>query len=132
LQILRMAGIGVALLVLPGCGKSTPPSAGEPMTAGDFYRELVDAPLCGTPATGEVAGKAVCTIHFADGTTMLAGSGVVARGLWEVEGDTICRRDIHDPANQAHCVSYGRLPKGRYRNSDGVEFCVGPCPKASR
>ena len=102
------------------------------MTADDFHRELVDVPLCGTPATGQVAGKAVCTIHFADGTATLAGGGIVARGLWQVEGDTICRRDIRDPADQAHCVSYGRLPNGRYRNSDGVEFCVGPCPQASR
>jgi hypothetical protein len=98
------------------------------MTADDFYRELVDVPLCGTPTTGEVAGKAMCTIHFTDGTATLAGAGIVARGLWEVAGDTICRRDIRAPAEQRHCVSYGRLPNGRYRNSDGVEFCIGPCP----
>ncbi len=99
------------------------------MTADDFFRELVDVPLCGTPTTGPVAGKAMCTIHFTDGTATLVGSGIVARGLWEVEGDTICRRDIRAPADQGQCVSYRRLPNGHYRNSAGVEFCVGPCPQ---
>jgi hypothetical protein len=128
LQIFRWAGVGVALLVLSACWESTPPSAGEPMSADDFRRELLDLPLCGTPATGPVAGKAMCTIHFIDGTATLAGAGVVARGFWEVEGDTICRRDIRDPVEQGHCVSYERLQNGHYRNSDGVEFCIGPCP----
>ena len=118
----------MALLALSACRESTQPSAGQPMTADDFYRELVDVPLCGTPTTGEVAGKAMCTIHFADGTATLAGAGIIARGRWEVDGDTICRRDMRDPADQGHCVRYGRLPNGHYRNSDGVEFCVGPCP----
>ena len=59
------------MLTLSGCREMTEPSAGEPMTADDFYRELVDVPLCGTPATGEVAGKPVCTVHFADGTATL-------------------------------------------------------------
>ena len=128
MQIFRAAGVGMALLVLFGCRESTQPAAGEAMTADDFYRELVDVPLCGTPTTGEVAGKAMCTIHFANGTATLAGAGIVARGLWEVEGDAICRRDIQDQPEQGHCVHYGRLPNGHYRNSDGVEFCVGPCP----
>jgi hypothetical protein len=129
MQIFRSAGVGLVLLALSSCRESTQTSAGEPMSADDFYRELVDVPLCGTPATGEVAGKAMCTIHFTDGTATLAGAGMVARGLWEVAGDTICRRDIRAPADQRHCVSYGRLPNGHYRNSDGVEFCIGPCPR---
>jgi hypothetical protein len=129
LQILRWAGLGAALLALSACRESAQPPAGEPLRAEDFYRELVDVPLCGTPKTGPVAGKAMCTIHFTDGTATLAGAGIVARGFWAVEGDTICRRDMQDPADQAHCVSYGRLPDGHYRNSDGVEFCVGPCPR---
>ena len=70
-----------------------------------------------------------CTVHFADGTATLAGDGIVARILWEVEGNTICRRDIREPADQRRCVSYVRLPNGQYRNSDGVEFCLGPCPR---
>ncbi len=101
------------------------------MTADDFHRELVNVPLCGTPTTGPVAGKVMCTVHLADGTATLAGGGIVARGLWEVDGDTVCRRDIQDPADQRRCVSYERLPNGRYRNSDGVEFCLGPCPETS-
>jgi len=99
------------------------------MDAQEFRRELVDVPLCGTPPTGPVAGKAMCTIHFTDGTATLAGAGVVARGFWEVQGRTICRRDIKDAADQRRCVSYERLSNGRYRNSDGVEFCLGPCPQ---
>jgi hypothetical protein len=127
LQIFRSAGVGLALLALSSCHEPKT-SAGEPMTANDFYRELVDVPLCGTPTTGEVAGKRICTIHFTDGAVTLAGAGIVARGLWEVAGDTICRRDISAAADQRHCVRYGRLPNGHYRNSDGVEFCIGPCP----
>jgi len=127
LRIFKYAGV-TAVLVLFGCWDSTQPPDGKPMSADDFRRELVDVPLCGTPATGPVAGKAMCTIHFADGTATLAGAGVVARGLWEPEGDTICRRDIRDSADQRRCVSYQRLPNGRYRNSDGVEICLGPCP----
>jgi len=129
LQFLRRAGVVTALLVLAGCWEQAPPPAGEPMSADDFRRELVDVPLCGTPPTGPVAGKAMCTVHFTDGTATLAGAGVVARGLWEGEGNTICRRDIQEPADQRRCVSYERLPNGKYRNSDGVEFCLGPCPQ---
>ena len=29
--------------------------------------------------------------------------------------------------HQQLCVTYERLSNGRYRNSDGVEFCLGPC-----
>ena len=119
-------------MVLSGCWEPTPPAAGEPMSADDFYRELVDVPLCGTPASGEVAKMAVCTIHFTDGTVTLAGAGRLARGLWEVEGDTICRRDIRQPLDQRRCVRYERLADGRYRNSDGVEFCIGPCQQRRR
>jgi hypothetical protein len=129
LRIFSCAGVVGTLLVLFGCGDQSPPPAGAPMNADDFRRELVDVPLCGTPTTGPVAGKAMCTVHLADGTATLAGSGVVARGFWEVEGNTICRRDIHDPADQRRCVSYERLANGQYRNSDGVEFCLGPCPQ---
>jgi hypothetical protein len=102
-------------------------AAGHPVTADDFRRELVDVPLCGTPTTGPVAGKAICTIHFADGSATLAGSGLVARGFWQFEGDLVCRRDRSDPVEQERCVRYERLANGRYRNSDGVVICVGPC-----
>jgi hypothetical protein len=105
----------------------TKPPAGQPVSADDFRRELVDLPLCGTPLTGPVAGKAMCTIHFADGSATLAGSGVVARGFWQFQGDAVCRRDQRDPVEQERCVHYERLPNGRYRNSDGVVICIGPC-----
>jgi hypothetical protein len=131
-QIFR-AGAAVALLMLmlmlTGCGERDPkkPPAGQPVSADDFRRELVDVPLCGTPATGPVAGKAMCTVHFADGSATLAGSGVVARGFWQFEGDAVCRRDRRDPVEQERCVRYERLADGRYRNSDGVVICIGPC-----
>ena len=64
------------------------------MSVDDFRRELVNLPLCGTPKTGPLAGKAMCTVHFADGTATLAGAGMVARGVWDTDGRAICRRDI--------------------------------------
>jgi hypothetical protein len=102
-------------------------TAGHPVSADDFRRELVDMPLCGTPASGPVAGKAMCTTHFADGNWTLAGSGVVARGFWQFAGDSVCRRDRRDAVEQERCVRYERLADGRYRNSDGVVVCIGPC-----
>lgn len=130
MQIFRRAGVALLLLLmLTGCWEREPanPPAGQPVSADDFRRELVDLPLCGTPATGPVAGKTMCTIHFADGSATLAGSGVVARGFWQLQGDTVCRRDLRDPVEQERCVRYERLPNGRYRNSDGVVMCIGPC-----
>jgi hypothetical protein len=116
-------------MMLTGCWKQEPaqPAAGKPVSADEFRRELVDLPLCGTPATGPMAGKAMCTVHFANGHAMLAGSGVVARLFWQFQGDAVCRRDQHDPVEQERCVRYERLPNGRYRNSDGVVICIGPC-----
>jgi hypothetical protein len=102
-------------------------TAGQPVSADEFRRELVDVPLCGTPATGPAAGKAICTIHFADGGAIVAGAGMVARGYWQFEGDAVCRRDQRDPVEQERCVRYERLADGRYRNSDGVMVCFGPC-----
>ena len=136
MRIFRNAGVVVALLlallVLAGCGDTTPVPTAEPMSVDDFRRELLNLPICGTPKTGPVAGKAMCTIHFTDGTVTLAGAGTVARGVWEVDGNTICRRDIRESAEQRRCVTYSRLSDGRYRNSDGVEFCLGPCPEPPR
>jgi hypothetical protein len=103
-------------------------AAAETMTAEEFKHELVGLPLCGTPATGPLAGKALCTVHFPDGTAVLAGSGILVRGLWEVDGGRICRRNAHDPVERRRCVDYERVGPDRYSNSDGVEFCIGPCP----
>jgi hypothetical protein len=100
----------------------------EIMTVDEFRRELVGLPLCGTPPTGPSAGKALCTVHLPDGTAILAGSGILVRGLWDVDNGRICRRDAHDPVDRRRCVEYEQIGAHRYRNSDGVEFCIGPCP----
>ena len=100
----------------------------DPITVDEFRRELVGMPRCGTPATGPLAGKALCTVHLPDGTAVLAGAGMIVRGVWEADGGHICRRNAHDPAERRRCVDYERIGQDRYRNSDGVEFCIGPCP----
>jgi hypothetical protein len=84
-------------------------------------------PLCGTPKDGPFAGKSICTVHLADGTAIVAGSGVLARGLWDTHGNRICRRDALEPPARRRCVDYVRLANSRYRNSDNIEFCIGPC-----
>jgi hypothetical protein len=120
-------GLVAGSLLAGRSGQPAAPAAGQPVSADDFRRELVDVPLCGTPATGPVAGKAMCTIHFGDGVATVAGAGMVARGYWQFEGDAVCRRDRRDPVEQERCVHYQRLADGRYRNSDGVVVCIGPC-----
>jgi len=102
----------------------------QPITVDEFRRELVGMPLCGTPATGPLAGKALCTVHLPDGTAVLAGSGLIVRGVWEADNGRICRRNAHDPADRRRCVDYERAGPNRFRNSDGVEFCIGPCGQA--
>ena len=90
-----------ALLGAPGF------AAAETLTMDEFRRELVGLPLCGTPATGPLAGKPLCTVHLPDGTAVLAGSGLLVRGIWEVDGGRICRRNAHDVADKRRCVDYG-------------------------
>ena len=104
------------------------PAAAETLTVDEFRRELVGLPLCGTPTAGPLAGKALCTVHLPDGTAILAGSGLLVRGIWEAEGGHICRRNAHEPVERQRCVDYERNGPSRFRNSDGVEFCIGPCP----
>jgi hypothetical protein len=123
---------GLALLALAGCGDSAPAPTATAMSIDDFRRELVNLPLCGKPTTGPVAGKAMCTVHASDGTATLAGSGMLVRMVWDTDGRSVCRRDVTEAASQRRCVSYERLTNGRYRNSDGVEFCLGPCPEVSK
>jgi hypothetical protein len=101
----------------------------EPLSADDFKAQLVGVPLCGIPSTGPVAGKWLCTVHLPDGTAIAAGSGLLVRGVWEVEDGKICRRSPDDPMGRRRCVEYEKLGDGRYKNSDGVEFCLGPCPQ---
>ena len=114
---------------LAACSDSAPPqSQPQPMSVDEFRRELLGLPLCGKPASGELAGKTICTVHLADGAAVVAGSGMLARGYWDTDGKRICRRDALDPPDRRRCVDYARLGNNRYRNSDGVEFCIGPCP----
>jgi hypothetical protein len=128
---MRIAGLVQAVLLaacLSGCGDDAPQTAAQPMSVADFRRELVSMPLCGKAKSGELAGKVICTVHLADGVAIVAGSGVLARGIWDTDGKRICRRDALDPPDRRRCVDYERLGNNRYRNSDGVEFCLGPCP----
>lgn len=104
------------------------PSQPTTLTVDEFRRELVGIPLCGTPNTGPLAGKQLCTVHLPDGTAIVAGAGLVVRGVWEGDMGKICRRNAHDADDKRRCVSYERISPDRYRNSDGVEFCLGPCP----
>jgi hypothetical protein len=101
----------------------------QSLTIDEFRRELVGLPLCGTPSVGPLAGKALCTVHLPDGTAILSGSGILVRGIWETEGGKICRRNAHDAPDRRRCLEYERVGPNRYRNSDGVEFCIGPCPE---
>jgi hypothetical protein len=95
------------------------------ISVDEFRRELVGVPLCGRPDTGPLAGKSVCTVHHRDGTVVLTGPGVDIRGVWEVDGGQICRQGADRKRN---CVDYVRLGPNRFRNSGGIEFCIGPCP----
>jgi len=100
----------------------------EPMTAEQFRRDLVGVPLCGTPESGPLAGKMLCTVHLPDGTAVVAGQGMLVRGTWEAEAGRICRRNADDPLERRRCIEYERTGQDRYRNSDGVDLCIGPCP----
>ena len=99
----------------------------QPMTIDEFRRELVGVPLCGTPESGQFAGKMLCTVHLPDGTAILAGAGLVVYGLWEAIGGQVCRRNAHDSTDKRRCVTYERVDRSHFRNSDGVGFCLGPC-----
>src|ERR671932_663558 len=81
----------------------------EPLTPEQFKQELVGVPLCGIPPTGPVAGKWLCTVHLPDGTAVAAGSGLLVRGVWEIDGDRVCRRNPQDPMERRRCVEYERL-----------------------
>lgn len=104
------------------------PAPAEPMTLDQFRQELLGMPLCGTPQSGPFAGKMLCTLHMPDGSAVVTGAGMIVRGSWEAEGNRICRRSASDPMDRRRCVDYERAGEGRYKNSDGVEFCIGPCP----
>jgi hypothetical protein len=122
--LLQVALLGACLAA---CGNDVPKSQPQAMSVDDFRRELVNMPLCGKLASGELAGKTICTVHLSDGAAVVAGSGMLARGFWDTDGKRICKRDALDTPDRRRCVDYARLGNNRYRNSDGVEFCIGPC-----
>jgi hypothetical protein len=99
----------------------------DSMTVDQFRQELVGVPLCGVPKSGPLEGKALCTVHLPDGKAVVAGAGIFVRGLWEADGNRICRRGADDPLERRRCVEYERIGDGRYRNTDGVDICIGPC-----
>jgi hypothetical protein len=113
--------------VIAALAASTLPVAAQNMTVDEFRRELVGVPLCGTPEAGQFAGKMLCTVHLPDGTAILAGAGLVVYGRWEASGEHICRRSAHDTPDKNRCVTYERVDRSHFRNSDGVGFCLGPC-----
>ncbi len=115
--------IAAPLLALPASI-----AAATPLTVEEFRQEMVGLPLCGVPTTGPLAGKALCTVHLPDGAAVVAGAGVVLRGVWEAEEGRICRRNPADALERRHCINYERVSPGRYKNTDGVEVCIGPCP----
>ena len=102
------------------------------MTVDEFRRELVGVPLCGTPETGQFAGKMLCTVHLPDGTAILAGAGVVVYGLWEADGGQICRRNAHDPADKRRCVSYERRRPQPFPQQRRRRFLPRPVPETAR
>src|ERR1700722_5794884 len=128
MKLARLVETPLLAACLAACGREAPKVAPQPMSVADFRRELVGMPLCGTASTGELAGKVLGTGQPADVSAVVAGSGILARGFWDTDGRRICRRDALDPPERRHCVDYERLGNNRYRNSDGVEFCIGPCP----
>ncbi|HEX2655701.1 MAG TPA: hypothetical protein VHN11_18900 [Xanthobacteraceae bacterium] len=121
-----MSALRPIVFVLAAAALLTNQASAETLTVDEFRRELVSLPLCGTPSSGPLAGKILCTVHLPDGTAILAGAGILVRGLWEPEGGRICRRGAHDPADRKRCVDYEKIGD-RYRNSDGIDLCIGPC-----
>jgi hypothetical protein len=127
-----MPKLRTILMIVTGVWVTTiAPSSAQTLTVDEFRRELVGLPLCGVPPAGPLAGKPLCTVHLPDGTAILAGSGILVRGIWDVEDGRICRRNAHDAPDRRHCVDYVRQGRDRFRNSDNVEFCIGPCGASS-
>ena len=81
---MHAARFSLVSLVLAALTASIAPAAAQAMTVDEFRRELVGVPLCGTPETGPLAGKALCTVHLPDGTAILAGAGLVRTMSYQV------------------------------------------------
>ena len=112
----------------PAAPTATRVASARAVTLDEFRRELVGVPLCGRPTLGPLAWKSVCTIHHSDGTAEIVGAGVDSRGVWEADGQKICRRRADESPDMRNCVDYVRLGPNLFRNSMGTEFCIGPCP----
>jgi hypothetical protein len=125
---MRMRLISLFLLAAALCAGA---AQADPMTLEQFKEELVGVPLCGTPPTGPFSGKTLCAVHLPDNTVVVAGAGIIIRGIWEFDDGRICRRTANDPMERRRCVDYERISEGHYKNSDGVEFCLGPCRMAA-
>jgi hypothetical protein len=117
-----------AVLSAVACACLASAAGAEAVSPEQFRQELSGTPLCGVPASGPLQGKALCTVYSSNGTTVVAGAGFALRGLWDMEGNRICRRGPEEPFENRRCISYERIGPDRFRNSDGVEVCLGPCP----
>jgi len=111
---------GVAVVVVPG----------EIFLhyVGHDIRPAMIAPAASVirPSDDTLAAAAE-SLNAAERVTILAGAGLVVYGLWEVSGGQICRRNQHDEPDKRRCVTYERVDRSHFRNSDGVGFCLGPC-----
>jgi hypothetical protein len=102
-----------------------PVTVSSVLTPEEFYREIVDSDLCGTPNIGPFAGRVVCTGYDSQGTAVLHTEGnVLARGLWRIGDGKVCRRVENDPPERERCLTYERIGANRFRNSDGVELVI--------
>lgn len=106
---------------------AAPAAIERPVTADEFRRELVGLALCGTAPSGPYKDKTICSVYSADGTVTLSGPQLNARGVWEIVDNKVCRRSADAPREKAVCLSYVRLSAQRFRNTSGMEFCIGPC-----
>src|SRR5947208_15223636 len=105
---MHAARFSLISLVVAALAASVVPASAQAMTVDEFRRELVGVPLCGTPDSGPLAGKALCTVHLPDGTAILAGAGLVVYGVWEADAEKICRRNQHAPPGKRRCVTSER------------------------
>src|SRR5256714_15173723 len=120
---MHAARFSLVTLVVAALAASVVPASAQAMTVDEFRRELVGVPLCGTPESGPLAGKSLCTVHMPDGTAILAGAGLVVYGVWEADGGKICRRNAHDAADKRRCVTYERVDRSHFGHTDRAGRC---------
>ena len=71
-----------ALMILAAASLNAGSAGAQTLTIDEFRRELVGLPLCGTPTTGPLAGKPLCTVHLPDGTAVRLRSLAAVRFQW--------------------------------------------------